>query len=701
MSRNPYPPAPDTDIDEQLLRVFDATPVPMVLSRPDGSFEYVNPALLDLLGYSKDEIYQPEVIISHPGETERSREIRTRLTEDPFTPVKISKRYLHKNGQVIPCVLTIVAQADSSGGVLRFISQLVDQTDIIRSQENLRLAALVYENSSEAMLVTDADNRILDINPALTRITGYSLEEMLGKNPNILSSGRHDPMFYQEMWQSLKQTGSWDGEIWNKRKNGEAFAEWLTINTIYDENQQVYRRVALFADITRKKEAEALILQQANYDSLTGLPNSRLLMEQLKLEVRKAGDKQETGTLLYLDIDRFKEINESLGHECGDTLLKMIAQRLQQELRDADFIARFSADEFAIILNPIDSLQRIEDIIPRLLETLRAPFSVGVDEIYITASVGIALFPADSDNPARLLRHADQAMSAAKQQGRNRYHYFKPEMQQAAQARMQLISEMRQALAESQFELHYQPILDLQSGLITKAEALIRWRHPRRGLLAPNHFIPLAEETGLIRPLGEWIFSTAAGQLHQWQQAGLPALEVSINVSPLQLQEEGVSAHRWSAQLQGYNLQGAISLEITESLLLQNSETVSDTLEKLRQAQFSIAIDDFGTGYSSLSYLKQFNADLLKIDRSFVQNLCKGSEDLALCEAIIVMAHKLGISVVAEGIETEAQLRLIRQAGCDFGQGWLFAKAIPARDFADLLRQQQLNAPLVRPIPTD
>ena len=693
MSRDPqYPPAPDTDIDEQLLRVFDATPVPMVLSRPDGSFEYVNTALLELFGYSEDEIYQPDVIISHPGEIDRNRYIRARLTEDPFTPVKIEKRYVHKSGHIIPCLLTIVAQPDSQGRVLRFISQIVDQTEILRSQENMRLAAMVYENSSEAMMVTDADNRILDINPALTSITGYTLDEMLGHNPSILSSGRHDPAFYEEMWHSLKVTGSWNGEIWNKRKNGEAFAEWLTINTIYNENQEVYRRIALFSDITNKKEAEALILQQANYDSLTGLPNSRLLMENLKLEMTKAADKQETGALLYLDIDRFKEINESLGHEYGDLLLKETALRLKQLLRDSDFLARYSADEFAVILNPIDSLQRLEHTAQSLLKALSQPFSIDNDSVYISASIGISLFPIDSENAPQLLRNADQAMSAAKAQGRNGYHYFKPAMQEAARQRMQLISELRHAITLNQFELHYQPIIDLSDGQIVKAEALIRWHHPERGLLTPDHFIPLAEETGFIHSLGEWVFTTAANQLKQWQELGLPKIGVSINASPLQLQNGGLKPGDWAERLSGLGLaDAAIVVEITEGLMIETSESVKTTLQQLHRHQFGIAIDDFGTGYSSLAYLKEFDADFLKIDRRFIQNLSSNSDDAALCEAMIVMAHKLGIQVIAEGIETREQLEFIRHAGCDYAQGWLFARALPADAFATYLQQCPAN----------
>ncbi|MCV6613199.1 MAG: bifunctional diguanylate cyclase/phosphodiesterase [Amphritea sp.] len=381
-----------------------------------------------------------------------------------------------------------------------------------------------------------------------------------------------------------------------------------------------------------------------------------------------------------------------MGHEYGDLLLKETALRLKQLLRDSDFLARYSADEFAVILNPIDSLQRLEHTAQSLLKALSQPFSIDNDSVYISASIGISLFPIDSENAPQLLRNADQAMSAAKAQGRNGYHYFKPAMQEAARKRMQLISELRHAITLNQFELHYQPIIDLSDGQIVKAEALIRWHHPERGLLTPDHFIPLAEETGFIHSLGEWVFTTAAEQLKQWQELGLPTISVSINASPLQLQNGGLKPGDWAERLSGLGLpDGSIVVEITEGLMIETSESVKTTLQQLHSNQFGIAIDDFGTGYSSLAYLKEFDADFLKIDRRFIQNLSSNSDDAALCEAMIVMAHKLGIQVIAEGIETREQLEFIRYAGCDHAQGWLFARALPADGFAAYLQQCPAN----------
>ena len=682
-------PASNTDIDEQLLTIYDATPVPMVLSRTDGSFEYANPALRLMLGYSEAEIYSPNIIISHPDETEVNQQIRATLQNDPFSPLRIEKRYLHKSGRVIPGYLTIVAEPDSAGNVKRFISQIVDQTEQKKNNDQLLLSSLVYKNSSEGMMVSDANNRILDINPAFTEITGYSLPELQGKNPRYLSSGRHSATFYSKMWNTIELSGCWSGEIWNKRKNGEIYAEWLVINTIYNEDGSVYRRVALFSDISKKKEAEALILQQANYDLLTELPNRRLFLESLKLESRKTKDSGLSGALLFINLDHFKEVNDALGHDQGDILLKEIAKRLTRTIRDSDLAARLSGDEFAIILSAIGSPRKVEKIANSILSAIEKPVQLADEQAFVTGSIGITLFPDDGVKPSQLLQNADQAMYAAKKAGQNRYHYFTPAMQEQALTRSNTLRDLRYAIERHQFELYYQPIVDLKTGKIIKLEALIRWHHPIKGLTAPDQFIPLAEDTGMILRIGEWVFHTAAKQLQAWRKLGFSDLELSINVSPLQLRNDGIQADDWALQLDKMAIpKDAMVIEITENLLMDHNQRARSVLENLHQDRFKIAIDDFGTGYSSLAYLQDFSADFLKIDQTFIRNLTSTSNDTALCEAIIVMAHKLGIKVIAEGIETEEQQNILINAGCDYGQGWLFAKALPADELTKLLRQQ-------------
>ena len=684
-----HQPASNTDIQAQLLQVFDATPVPMILSRPDGSFEYANPAVLKLFGYSADEIYHPDIIISHPDEAAVNRQLREQLINDPFTPVKLTKRYLHKSGRIINGLLTIVAEPDEQGRIKRFISQIYDQTQELAQAEQRKLSSLVYQNSNEAMLVTDADNIILDVNPAFTTITGYSLDEVIGRTPKLLSSGRHEPDFYSAMWQELEQNGCWNGEIWNKRKNGEAFAEWLSINSILNEDGSIYRRVALFTDISRKKAAEALILQQANYDSLTNLPNRRLFLESLKQELRKTRGNGISGAVLYVDLDRFKEVNDALGHGYGDKLLQEVARRLTRTVRASDLVAHLSGDEFAVILGSIGTPQQAEQVAGNILASLAESIQLKDEQIYISASIGITLFPDDAVKADQLLRNADQAMYAAKLSGRNCYHYFTQTMQSEAQVRLNMTRDLRFAVERQEFELFYQPIVDFATGQIVKAEALIRWHHPQQGLITPDSFIPLAEETGMITRIGEWVFHTAARQLKQWHLAGHTNLRISINLSPVQLRHDGVTPDDWLQYLTNQGLdESAITVEITENQLMANTHSGLPKLAQLQKSGLQIAIDDFGTGYSSLSYLKDLNADFLKIDQSFVRNLTDDNSDAALCEAIIVMAHKLGIQVIAEGVETEHQRQLLQQAGCDYGQGWVFAKAIPAAEFATLLQTE-------------
>ncbi|BBB27598.1 sensor domain-containing protein [Amphritea japonica] len=684
-----HAPARYMDIDEQLLNIFDATPVPMVLSRSDGSFEYVNPALAAMLGYGNDEIYSSDVIISHPDEAAINKNIRSRLKADPFSPVRIEKRYLHKTGRIIPGYLTIVAEPDNQGGIKRFISQIVDQSEYKRNHDQLLLASLVYKNSSEAMMVTDANNLILDINPAFTDITGFTLSELKGRNPNCLNSGRHNASFYAEIDKVIEQTGQWSGEIWNKRKNGEVFAEWQSIDTIYDVDGSVSRRVTLFTDLSKKKEAEALILQQANYDSLTGLPNRRLFLENLKHEIRKTQESGLSGALFIIDLDRFKEVNDALGHNQGDILLRQTGNRLNQLIRKSDFVARLSSDEFAIIQNDISSPQQVELTANDILAKLQQPFQLTDEQVFISASIGISLFPDDTVKAEQLLQNADQAMHMAKRAGQNRYQYFTPAMQQQAVARMSMVRELRYATERQQFELYYQPIVDLQTGKIIKAEALLRWHHPQNGLTSPAEFIPLAESTGLILRIGEWVFSTAARQLSHWQQQGHTELELSFNASPLQLKANGILPEDWLQQLEQLNVPAAsMVIEITENLLIDNNRKAREVLDYLRQGSMKVAIDDFGTGYSSLAYLKDFDTNYLKIDQTFIRNLPDSKNDAALCEAMILMAHKLNMQVIAEGIETKEQKLFLTQAGCDFGQGWLYAKALPAAEFESLLNAQ-------------
>ncbi|HEY3325725.1 MAG TPA: EAL domain-containing protein [Novimethylophilus sp.] len=656
----------------------------ILITDETGILMQVNNRALEIYGYSREELIgQPCSRLSparaHAGfEQEHDRVMRT-----------TSHRYetLHqcKDGSVFP--VEVSARLIEQQG-RRFIHMVLqDITERKIAEESKHLASLVYQNSSEAMMVTDGDGVIISINPAFTELTGYLPEDALGKTTKILNSGRQDEAFFREMWNSLNTTGHWHGEIWNRRKNGEVFPEWLSINSIFNEDGSVHRRVALFSDITQKKESEALIWHQANFDQLTGLPNRRMFHDRLEQEMKKAHRAGLPMALLFLDLDRFKEVNDTLGHDMGDLLLKEAALRLSSCVRESDTVARLGGDEFTVLLGELEDASSVERVSQCILHKLAEPFQLGLDTAYVSASIGITLYPEDAGEVEALLKNADQAMYAAKHHGRNRFNYFTPAMQEAAQARMRLATDLRSALAESQFRIYYQPIVELATGVIHKAEALIRWQHPKLGLIGPAEFITIAEETGMILDIGDWVFHEAVDQVERWRASHHVGFQISVNKSPVQFHDENKSHADWFDHLQKLGLPGqSIVVEITEGLLLDASSVVTDKLLAFRDAGIQVSLDDFGTGYSSLSYLKKFDIDYLKIDQSFVRNLEPHSDDMALCEAIIVMAHKLGIQVIAEGIETVKQRALLTAAKCDYGQGYLFSRPLPADEFEKLLK---------------
>lgn len=559
-----------------------------------------------------------------------------------------------------------------------------------KQTEQLRLAATAFETSDAIMIVNEA-NRIIKVNNAFCQITGYSEQEAVNSTPAMLRSGMHKAAFYEELWHAISNTGHWQGEIWNRRKDGEMFIAWLHINTLFNDDGSINQRVAVFSDITEKKRSEELIWKQANFDPLTGLPNRRMFMDRLQQEIRLADRSDSSVALMFLDLDRFKEVNDTMGHNTGDELLQEVAKRFKKLVRSSDTVARLGGDEFTFILPQIDNTQQVERVAGKILEAAERPFTLQQQPVYISGSIGITLFPQDADNADQLIQNADQAMYAAKESGRNQMYYFTPSMQEDALQRVNTVKELREAISDQQFELHFQPIVDMQNRKVVKAEALIRWQHPDKGLVMPDAFIPLADESGLILEIGEWGFNEALRQVKLWRTTLNPEFQISVNTSPAHFDlngQHGASPERWISLLEDAQIDGsAISVEITEGLLMDTSQETRQKLLKLRDADIQVALDDFGTGHSSLAYLNQLHIDYLKIDRSFVQNLKQPSNDLALCNAIIVMAHTLGLKVVAEGIETPEQHELLRQAGCDYGQGYLYSPALKAEAFALWVRE--------------
>lgn len=565
-----------------------------------------------------------------------------------------------------------------------------DITERKQTERRLQIATMAYQAIDEAILITDASNRIVAVNPAFTKLTGYTEEDVVGQFANFFKSECHDSRFYLSIWKALRKTGHWQGEIWKRRKNGEIYLEWLRINTNYDSNGKVLQRVAIGTDITARKRAEEAMWKRANFDQLTGLPNRYLFYDRMQLALKKACREGLPMALMLLDLDRFKEINDALGHDMGDSLLLEIAGRLSQCVRETDTVARLGGDEFAIIVNELEDRVSVERIAQSLLTQLAEPFLLNGEMVYISVSIGITFFPEDASEIEALLKNADQAMYDAKEAGRNQFSYFTRVGQNASQRQPSLANDLRDALADNQLQLQYQPIIELASGEIYKAEALIRWRHPQQGWLNPTDFIAVAEKAGLIVEMSDWVFKEAARQVKLWRRYFDKRFQISINGSSTLFHYAGDYQNTWFEHLQQSGLTAdSIGVEIGEGLLMDASHAVSNTFFSLRDIGMPISIDDFGTGCSSLPCLQKFHIDYLKIDRSFVGNLLNQSNELMLCEAMIAMAHKLKIKVIAEGVETHDQCELLKKMGCDFAQGYLFSKPVSAGDFEVLLQKRR------------
>ena len=583
-------------------------------------------------------------------------------------------------------------ERDAQGRVLRMLGTRRDITARKTREEEQRLAATVFEAASEGIVILDPDSRILAVNRAFTTVTGYGREELLGQGVGSLIHGSDARRQYRLISLELERSGSWEGELMETRKNGELYPQWLQLSMIRDAQGRVSHTVGFFVDLTARREAEERLRYLSNYDDLTGLANRTLFKERLHQAGQRARQSGRSLALLHIDLDRFKILNDSLGHELADQLLRQMSRRLAQTIPEAETLARLSGDEFAVLLDSYGSLSSLARLASRVLSKLRLPIMVGDQELVVSASIGISLLPDNAREISTLLSQANMAVQHAKHLGGNTFQFYTDNLQACTLERLQLENQLRKGIEEGQLEVFYQPKLCLADDSLHAAEALVRWRHPELGLVPPGDFIGLAEETGLINPLGEFVLRQACQQARSWQLEGLAEVRVSVNISAQQLRQGSlVSLVRQVLDETGLPAR-LLELELTESLLLENVESVISTFQQLRSLGILLAIDDFGTGYSSLSYLKRFPVHYVKIDQTFIRDISTNSEDAAITRAIIAMAHGLELKVVAEGVETQAQMDFLKAQHCDELQGYLISEPVPAAAFSQLLREQKATA---------
>lgn len=564
-----------------------------------------------------------------------------------------------------------------------------------KDEAALRIAATAFE-SQDAMIITDANIRILRTNRAFTEMTGYTTEEVFGQNPRVLSSGMHDSDFYKTLWKSIKETGRWQGEVWNRRKNGEVFPEQLTITAVKNSDGEVINYVGSLTDITLRKNSEMKIQHLANYDHLTELPNRRMFLERLKQALANSVRNNHSSALLFIDLDNFKLLNDTWGHENGDMLLQHIAKRLVESIREGDTVSRIGGDEFVIILenlneDTIKASEQAKMVAEKIRLIITDPIKMNGHVCICTSSIGISIFEDGKQNADELLKQADIAMYHAKSSGRNTICFFDSRMQDAINARAFIEAELRQALDKKQFQLYYQ-VQENHLGEVIGAEALIRWVHPKRGLVSPVEFIPIAEETGLILSIGQWVIEAACAQLKEWaDNPKMQDLVLAVNVSATQFHHLDF-ANQVKDTIARYGVApNLLKLELTESLLLKGVYDTVRTMNTLNEIGVLLSLDDFGTGYSSLQYLRRLPFDQLKIDQTFVRNITDSASDLAITHAIITMAESMNLDVIAEGVETEAQMKLLLEGGCTNYQGYLFSKPLPIEKFESLLADNNLD----------
>lgn len=553
---------------------------------------------------------------------------------------------------------------------------------------DMRIQTSAINATSDEVVITDPRGTIRFVNPAFERETGYCFQEVVGQNPRMLKSGKQGDDFYKDLWTTISSGRTWQGEITNRRKDGTLYTEDTTITPVKNETGEIEHFVAIKRNVTEKIRARQKVLDHLAYhDSLTSLPNRLMFSHKLTQSLARCRRSGAGLAVMFMDLDRFKGINDTFGHNVGDRLLEQVAARLTNSLRKVDIVARMGGDEFTIILTDVKSNKDVADAAKKILHAISRPLVLEGRELLITTSIGIAMYPSQGDNAETLVRNADAAMYKAKEQGKNTYCFYTDSLNAAAMHKVTMEADLRKALDRGELVVYYQPVMELRTGKIVGTEALVRWQHPELGLVSPNSFIPLAEETGLIIPLGEWVLRTACAQNKAWQDAGSPPLRVAVNVSPRQFQQGDLAATVMEILDQTGLEPKYLELELTEGALVQNFDATTAALRRLKEMGVRISIDDFGTGYSSLNYLKRFPVNTVKIDQSFVRNINTNPDDAAIAGAVVAMAHNLKLSVTAEGVETLEQLEFLKSLNCDRMQGYFVSEPVPADDIIYLLKQ--------------
>ena len=677
----------------RLINIADAVPGVLFqqLETPGGGsrFTFISQRVSELFGQDAESVLDNgDVLWTHVEKQEAENIVKKMQTPASVKPLRECEFRLNLNGRESWIYGRSVATEKDDEGNVVWNGIFLDITDKQLAQSRLNMAGMVFENTQEGIMVTDEDLRIIEVNRAFTRITGYEADEVLGQDPGMLDSGTNGPELYQVIKASIDEQGYWEGEMWNRRKDGEVFPEWLSITRVTDPVTGKVKDLRVFSDISHLKRSEERLAHLAHHDPLTGLPNRLMLSARMEHALERAKREGSYLGVLFLDLDRFKNINDTLGHALGDEVLKEVAGRLKDSVRAEDTVARLGGDEFIVLLEGVHKPELTTHIAEKLLRTLARPYILNEQEYYFTTSIGISHYPVDGIDAESLLKNSDTALYQAKDQGRNTYIHYSPELTQKVEDWLKLEHHLRSALDRQQFQIYYQPKISTRDGRILGAEALLRWMHPELGLIPPSQFLTIAEEIGLIVPLGEWVLREACRQAQSWKEQGFEDLTISVNLAGQQIGQSNLYESIVSILDETGLAPRRLELEILESFVMRHAEQSITTLEAIRDLGVSLSIDDFGSGYSSLSYLKRLPVSKLKIDQTLVLDIPDDPDDVAIARAVIALGHSMGLKVCAEGVETKAQREFLAAEGVDELQGYFYSRPVPADEFMAYIRSQ-------------